>query len=161
LARICVLGIHHLYQQFVCRKNYARALLELIDLHGVDLVAEEATASSDTHAHKAVNLLKSHNQRNIEWMGIEITADERKHIPDSNPRSIGTLVDFDFYMTREWIWVARTAKHTKTSTLVICGLAHTFSVAEKFRSIGFDVETNLFLAKSDDDLIRYAPTDCN
>ncbi|HXW57742.1 MAG TPA: hypothetical protein VEJ67_18460 [Candidatus Cybelea sp.] len=160
MSRICVLGTHHMYQEDVCRKSYLRTLCDLIDIHAVELVAEEAKADSNTHARRAVDILKSQG-KSIDWIGIEIEREEREYIPDRNPLGIGTFVDLDFYMTREWIWVARVARRSKNSTLVICGLAHTLSLAEKFQSIRFDVETDVFLDKSDENLMKQAPTDCD
>jgi hypothetical protein len=79
-----------------------------------------------------------------------LTSAERKGIPDANPFGIGTLVDLDFQNTREWTWVVRTSKVMKRSALLICGLVHTLSVAEKFRFVGCTVEPNVYLDKQDE-----------
>jgi hypothetical protein len=38
----------------------------------------------------------------------------------------------------------------KNSTLLICGYCHVFSIAEKFRAAGFEVEINVFFDKEDE-----------
>ncbi|MGH2509062.1 MAG: hypothetical protein ACRDHZ_16910 [Ktedonobacteraceae bacterium] len=68
----------------------------------------------------------------------------------------GTLVDLDLHMLREWVWVIRTSKAMKQSALLICGLAHSFSVAEKFLWIGFDVEVNVYFDNADEKRMRDA-----
>lgn len=136
-------------------------MLELIDVHDPDLVAEEGGSFTSTYASRAVDLLVEKQRRNIRWMNIDTTPDERKFLPDENPRSIGSLVDLELHMTREWIWVARTGKNTVASALVICGCAHLFSLAEKFRAVRCAVETGLYLAQADEDRILSVVSDCS
>jgi hypothetical protein len=67
---------------------------------------------------------------------------------------IGPLQDLDFQIARETAWVQKVSAETKESALIICGLAHTFSVSERFRSAGFEVEVRVFLDGKDHQLIE-------
>lgn len=145
--KICVFGTHHAYQYLVPRPRYLRYLKELIDLHSVDLVAEEATGVSSTYIQQ--ELLKP-EFKSVSWKNVDLTREERTRVPDINESSIGTLVDLDLHELREWVWVIRTSEATKGSALLICGLVHTFSVAEKFLSAGFEAETHVYFDNLDE-----------
>ncbi len=146
--RVCIFGTHHAYQYKTIRKKYFEYVNELIHLHTVDLVAEEATGiEQDSFAKKIADLTKTL------WKNVDLTTDERKVAPDINRLSIGTLIDLDLHSLREWVWVIRTAKTMKESALLICGFAHTTGVACKFRSVGFVVETHVYFDNEDDKLI--------
>ena len=90
----------------------------------------------------------------ISWKNVDLTVDERKKVPDIG---FGTLVDFDLHTLREWVWVVRTSKAMKDSALLICGFAHTFSVADKFQLAGFAVETNTYFDRVDEDNFLKVP----
>lgn len=148
-ARLCIFGTHHAYQYRTVRRRYFQNVHDLIVIHGVDLVAEEFTAHGQTsYAEKIVGL------HQISWKNVDLTAEERKHVPDLNPYSIGTQIDADLHSLREWVWVARTAKAMKHSALLICGIAHTSGIAEKFASAGFEVELHAYLDNADDKAIE-------
>jgi len=124
---------------------------DLIEIHSVDLVAEEATGiNGASYAHR---LIMDEFDSQISWKNVDLTEDERKKVPDIGS---GTLVDFDLHMLREWEWVIRTSKAMKNSALLICGFAHTFSLADKFKLAGFEVETNVYFDKLDEDNIKNA-----
>ncbi len=112
-------------------------------IHSVDLVAEEASGASTTYAEAIASLSK------VPWKNVDLTDEERKHVPDLNPLGIGTQIDFDLHWFREWIWVIRTTKAMKHSDLLICGFAHTTGVADKFLSLGFEVETHVYFDGTD------------
>ena len=79
--RICILGTHHAYQYQAPRPDYLRNIRDLIEMHSVDLVAEEATGipPDDSYAHQLiVRVLKSQ----ISWKNVDLTADERRKVPD-------------------------------------------------------------------------------
>jgi hypothetical protein len=126
-------------------------LRDLIGLHSVDLVAEEATGVPDTTY--AQELIKAEFKSQVSWKNVDLSAKERERVPDINPCGIGTLVDFDLHTLREWVWVIRTSEAMKGSALLICGWAHTFSVAEKFQCVGFVAEINVYFDKADADRI--------
>jgi hypothetical protein len=153
--KICILGTHHAYQYCALRTAYLQHVKDLIDIHSVDLVAEEATGIPDaSYAHR---LIMSVFSSQILWKNVDLTEDERKKVPDVNPMSFGTRVDFDLHTLREWVWVVRTSEAMKDSALLICGLAHTFSAADKFQLAGLAVETNVYFDKLDDDNIKKYP----
>jgi hypothetical protein len=153
--KICILGTHHAYQYLAPRTTYLQNVKNLIETHSVDLVAEEATGIPDvSYAHRLImNVFDSR----ILWKNVDLTKDERKKVPDINPMGLGTLVDFDLHKLREWVWVIRTSRAMKDSALLICGLAHTFSVADNFQLAGFAVETNVYFDRIDEDNIRNYP----
>jgi hypothetical protein len=148
--RVCIFGTHHAYQYKTVRRRYFQNVHDLIKIHAADLVAEEFTAHGQTsYAEKIANLHK------IRWKNVDLTAEERKHVPDLNPYSIGTQIDADLHSLREWVWVARTAKAMKQSALLICGFAHTTGIAEKFGLAGFEVELHVYLDNGDDKAIEH------
>jgi hypothetical protein len=114
----------------------------------VDLVAEEFTAPGK--ASYAERIAAIHRVR---WRNVDLTAEERKLVPDLNPLSLGTLQDFDLHSLREWVWVTRTASAMEYSVLLICGLAHTTGIAAKFESVGFEVEMHVYFDNADDELV--------
>lgn len=148
--RVCIFGTHHAYQYKTVRRRYFQNVHDLIQIHAVDLVAEEFTAHGQTsYAEEIANLHK------IPWKNVDLTGEERKHVPDLNPLSIGTQIDADLHALREWVWVARTAKAMKRSALLICGMAHTTGLAEKFGLVGFEVELHVYFDNGDDKAIEH------
>ena len=145
--RVCIFGTHHAYQYKIMRWKYPQNVECLIQIHSVDLVAEEASGVATTYAKTIANNAK------VLWKNVDLTREERKLVPDLNAMGIGTQIDFDLHSLREWVWVIRTAKSMKQSALLICGLAHTMGVAAKFQSIGFEIETHVYLDGADDKII--------
>ncbi len=146
--QICIFGTHHAYQYKTTRWRYLQNVECLIQIHSVDLVAEEASGLETTYARAIANEAK------VLWKNVDLTPEERKLVPDLNPDSIGTQIDFDLHSLREWVWVIRTAKLMRHSALLICGFAHTTGAAAKFQSVGFDVETHVYFDGEDDKIIE-------
>jgi hypothetical protein len=152
--KICILGTHHAYQYQAPRLAYLQNVRNLISIHSVDLVAEEATGIPDpTYADR---LIKAEFDSHTSWKNVDLTVEERKKVPDINPMGLGTLQDFYLHTLREWVWVIRTSKAMKDSALLICGLAHTLSVADKFQAAGFEVEINTYFDRLDENNIKNA-----
>lgn len=148
--RVCIFGTHHAYQYKTVRRRYFQNVSDLIVIHAVDLVAEEFAAHGQTsYAEKIAGL------HQVLWKNVDLTGEERKHVPDLNPYSIGTQIDEELQSVREWVWVARTAKAMKRSALLICGMAHTTGLAEKFGSAGFEVELHAYFDNDDDKMIAH------
>lgn len=143
--KVCVFGTHHAYQFQLPRPRYLPHLRDLINLHSVDLVAEEATGIPG-ESYIQSELSKDEFKTRVSWKNVDMTREERAQLQDL---SGGTLYDFGFYMAREKVWVARTAEAMKDSALLICGLVHTFSVAAKFELVGFEVETHVYFDRLD------------
>lgn len=154
--KVCIFGVHHLYQYYSPRKKYLIEIGNLIQIHSVDLVAEEATGLQTTYVQE--ELLKPEFASKVSWKNIDLSREERKKIPDINEPGWGTLVDFEHHELREWIWVVRTSAAMKDSVLLICGMVHVFSVAPKFRSVGFDVETHVYFDRADEDSMKVLHT---
>jgi hypothetical protein len=148
IPKICIFGTHHAYQLNTKRQGYLQNIKSLIQIHSVDLVAEEASGVTTTRAKEIADEAK------VAWLNVDLTGEERKHVPDFNPAGIGTQIDFDFYWFREWVWVIRTTKAMKKSALLICGLAHVMGVADKFSSLGFNVETHVYFDGRDQKLFE-------
>jgi len=128
---------------------------DLLIIHSVDLIAEEATGvPCATYTHELISKTEFNSQ--IYWKNVDLTVEERRKAPDINAWSIGTPVDFELHNLREWVWVIRTSEAMKNSALLICGYAHTFSIAEKFQSAGFEVEVNVYFDKADEERITSA-----
>ena len=146
--RICIFGTHHAYQYMTRRRKYLRNVEALIQIHSVDLVAEEASGLTTSYASAIADEAK------VLWKNVDLTPDERKLVPDLNPLGIGTQIDIDLHSLREWVWVIRTTKAMNQSALLICGFAHTTGTAAKFQSVGFDVETHVYLDGDDNKIIE-------
>jgi len=142
--KVCILGTHHAYQYQTRRGGYFENIRSLIELHSVDLVAEEASGIGWTYAHTIADESK------VLWKNVDLTSEERAGIPDINPEGFGTQFDFDLQVLREWVWLIRTAKTMKHSALLICGFAHIMGLASKFASVGFDVETHIYFDRRDE-----------
>lgn len=155
--KICIFETLHDYQIDVPRPQYLNNLNCLVSIHCVDLIAEEAVEALNTYARKLVNEeYKAKGRSNISWKPVDLDRGDRAKVSDINRFGIGTIVDLDFQTIREWVWLVRTAKAMKDSALLICGCAHTFSVAEKFRWTGYDVEVHVFFDNTDMNRIRNA-----
>jgi hypothetical protein len=145
--KVCILGVHHAYQFQVVRPTYIQTVMELVQIHSVDLIAEESADHITTYVQAAV---AAGRIPGVKWTNVDLSRDERKLLKDSNPLGIGTLQDFDFHQARERAWVERTTKAMKDSALLICGYCHLFSFAISLRQAGFEVETNVFSHKMDE-----------
>jgi hypothetical protein len=156
--RICILGTYHAYQYLAPRDRYRAKVKALIRLHSVDLVAEEATAKEGTtfYAKELTDECKLTLNRDISWENVDLTKDERGEVEDGKTLQIEPFIDSAFETSREWIWVERVSKKMKNSALLICGFAHTFSVSEKFRWAGFEVETHTYFDPQDHERIKDA-----
>ena len=42
------------------------------------------------------DLLKTNSK--VSWKNVDLTREERVHVPDINPSGLGTLIDFDLHM---------------------------------------------------------------
>ena len=152
--KVCIFATHHDYQICVQRPKFLQNIGYLIEIHSVDLVAEEATGLEDgSYARGFVKRVPG-----VEWKNVDLSREERELVPDLNPRGIGTQVDHDLHNLREWVWVIRTSKAMNQSALIICGLCHLFSLADKFQATGFEVKTHSYLDNTDNPKFRLKET---
>jgi hypothetical protein len=78
--KVCILGTLHQYQYEAPRPQYVQTVRDLIVIHSVDLVAEEASGvPGATYVQK---LLSAEFKSHIAWRNVDLTAEERKGIPD-------------------------------------------------------------------------------
>jgi hypothetical protein len=100
----------------------------LIEEHNIDTICEEATG---VLPKSCVELLA--DELNLRWKNVDATQEERKLIPD---RGDGDQVqDLEMHTQREFIWVVRISEAVTESGLLICGLCHVFTIAEKLREL--------------------------
>src|SRR5271154_384481 len=144
--KVCILGVHHDYQFRVRSPKFLQNVDCLVQIHSVDLVTEEATGIGDTGYIRAL----VEKMPGVNWKNVDLEREQRNLVPDLNREGIGTQVDYDLHEIREWIWVVRTSKLMNESALLICGTCHLFSIAEKFRALGFEIETHVFGERGDD-----------
>ncbi len=120
--------------------NFNQRLRELIRDHQVDCILEEATGLPEK---LCVELLA--DELGIRWMNMDLTAEQRKHVPDSAlTGKYDTLQDLTLHSYRESAWVANISEAVVNSGLVIVGMCHLLSVGEKFRGLDFEVEAHLY-----------------
>lgn len=108
----------------------------LIVQHKIDTICEEATGLPPK---SCIELLA--DEMGPEWRNIDLTIEERKLIPDNGDGD--TLQDLNLYTHREKKWVERISEAVKGSGLLICGLCHTFTMAEKLRE-SFELEIHVY-----------------
>jgi hypothetical protein len=78
IKRVCVLGTHHAYQYQTVRGKYFENVSALIEIHSVDLVAEEASGIAwDTYAKKIADI------RKVSW---EVAVSSRRFFELNLPR---------------------------------------------------------------------------
>jgi hypothetical protein len=148
--KVCIFATHHDYQCYVQKPKFLQNIGCLIEIHSVDLVAEEISGMEDrSYARQFVK-----NIPGVMWKNVDLSRDERKFVPDLNPDSLGTQIDYDLHNLREWVWVIRTSKAMNQSALIICGLCHLFSLADKFQTVGLEVETHFYLDNVDNPIER-------
>jgi hypothetical protein len=145
MRKACIFGTHH---QFQCDSSIDSAfdtrLRELIADHQVDCILEEATGLP---AKSCVQLLA--DQLGIRWANVDLTLEERKVMPDAAlTAKYDTLQDSTLHSRRESAWVAKSSEMVVNSGLIIVGLCHVFSVAEKLRVTDFEVETHVYDPRS-------------
>jgi hypothetical protein len=116
-------------------------LRELITDHKVDTILEEA---SGLPPKSCVELLA--DKCGIRWANVDLTAEERKFIPDAALTSVyETFQDLSLNAHRENAWVKKIVSDSELSSgLIIVGLAHVFSFGEKLLKLGFDVEAHVY-----------------
>ena len=152
--KVCILGTYHDYQYLVRREGYRSLLKSLIRLHSVDLVAEEANDSNIFFAREVADECAFELKREISWENIDLRREVQGEPQDTNTLQIEPFIDAELQTKREWAWVENVSREMKSSALLICGCAHTFSVSEKFRWAGFDTETQIYFDPQDAKSIR-------
>jgi hypothetical protein len=108
----------------------------LIEQHKIDTICEEATGLPPK---SCVELLA--DELGLKWQNIDLTVEERMLIPDRGDGD--SLKDLDLFMVREKRWIDRIPEAVTSSGLLICGLCHTFTMAERLREL-FELEVHVY-----------------
>jgi hypothetical protein len=143
-----------------------RVLVEkLIKDYYVDCIFEEASGCGPTTASKV-------KRTGVEYFDVDPPGPERKsngipegllienyaiyeinapHRPRTEP--FATQKKLDTELGRERVWVERIHKQHFKNGLMICGAAHTFSVARRLVDSGFSVDVIVYMGPTLIDLI--------
>ena len=102
----------------------------------MDTILEEA---SGLPPKSCIELLA--DELGIRWANIDLTAEERKSIPDSG---FDSLQDLRLHALREAAWLKKISEMVNNSGLLIVGVCHVLSLGEKLLRDGFDVEAHVY-----------------
>lgn len=170
---IVVLGTDHALQgaeKVSCKKKiadetYGVLVEKLIKDFSIEYVFEEASDLGPTTASRL-------KRPGLEYLDVDPSGpDRRSHeIPDGlpfegyviyeiddrrkpNPEPLATQKKVETEFAREKLWVERIKKESFTSGLMICGCAHTFSVASRLVESGFLVDVIIYMGPTLSDLL--------
>jgi hypothetical protein len=137
IRKLCIFGTHHQFQFDNPMDSYFNTNLRaLIEQYTVDTICEEATGLPPKSCVEALA-----DELGIGWKNIDLTVEERNLISDKGDGD--QLQDLDLFEHRENTWVARISDSARASGLLICGLCHAFTIAEKVRGL-FDVTVHVY-----------------
>lgn len=150
MRKIAIFGSHHKYQETTPINPFFRQhLCELVKDHHVDVILEEATGLPPK---SCVEVLA--DTLGISWKNVDLSRDERKLVAKAATSSpYDTFEDLNLHECREWVWAVRISAAVVDSGLMVCGLCHVLSLAEKLRWIGFDVEPHAYDPRRDEPCI--------
>jgi hypothetical protein len=147
VRKIAIFGSLHKYQETTpINPFYRQHLRELVNDHRVDVILEEATGLPPK---SCVEVLA--DTLGIAWKNVDLSRDERKLVASAATSPLyDTFEDLNLHRCREWVWAVRISAAVVDSGLMVCGLCHVFSLAEKLRWIGFDVEPHVYDPRRDE-----------
>jgi len=147
---ICIFGVHHKYQEETPINGFLSSHLRgLVNDHQVDTILEEGTG---LRPKSCIEVLA--DSLGIRWKNVGLSREQRLLTPDAakcSPRE-DTFQDLGLHEFREWVWVVRTSATVTNSGLLLCGLCHVLSVAEKFRWLDFEIEAHVYCPRRDEEL---------
>jgi hypothetical protein len=151
MRKICIFGVHHKYQEETPINPYFRQhLCELAKHHQIDYLLEEATGLPP---NSCVEVLAKETL-GVQWKNVDLCREQRKLIKDAADSSIyDTFQDLDLHECREWVWAVRTSANVKNSGLLVCGICHVLSLAEKLRWLNFEVEAHVYARRRDEGVL--------
>jgi len=160
---IVVLGTDHALQgaervpleKKINDPTYGALLEKLIRDYAIECIFEEAfgptTASSlERPGLKYLDVDPPGPERKSQGIpeGLPIEDYEIYEINDPrrpSPEPYATLKKVDTEFAREKVWVERIKLESFTSGLMICGCAHTFSIASRLEDSGFSVDVIIYM----------------
>jgi hypothetical protein len=169
--RIVVLGADHAlqgaeklsFEKKINDRTYGVLLEKLIRDYAIECIFEEAfgptTASSlERLGLKYVPVDPPGPDRTTHGIpeGLVFEAYVIYEINDArrpNPEPFATQKKVDTEFAREKVWVERIKRESFTSGLMICGCAHTFSVASRLADSGFSVDVIIYMGPTLLDLL--------
>jgi hypothetical protein len=149
MRKICIFGIHHKYQSGDPINPFFRQhLCELIKYHQVDAILEEGTGLAPKSCVEVIA-----DALDVQWRNVDLSREQRSLLKDAADSSIyDTFQDLNLHECREWAWAVRASAIVIDSGLLVCGICHVLSSAEKLRWLGFAVEAHIYGPRRDDDL---------
>ncbi|HXX17959.1 MAG TPA: hypothetical protein VEJ46_01015 [Candidatus Acidoferrum sp.] len=148
VRQIVIFGVHHKYQtETPINPFFRQHLCDLVNEHQVDFILEEGTGLPPK---SCVEVLA--DTLAIHWKNVDLSRDQRELVGDGAESSIhDTFQDLNLHECREWVWAVRTSATVIDSGLIVCGICHVLSLADKLRWIGFAVEGHVYTPRRDDD----------
>lgn len=142
-----IFGVHHKYQlETPINPWFRQHLHELASEHQVRFILEEGAGLPP---NSCVEVLAGN--LGIPWKNIDLDRHQRDLIGDAaNSQIHDTFQDLNLNECREWVWVVRISASVAESGLMVCGLCHVLSLAEKLCWIGFDVEGHVYAPRRDE-----------
>ncbi len=147
MRKICIFGVHHKYQEDTpINGSLSSHLQGLVADHKVDAIIEEGTSLPPK---SCIEVLA--DNLGSPWRNVDLREEQRLLIPDAaKSSSYDFLQDLTLHDYREWVWVVRSSAIVRNSGLLVCGLCHVFSVAEKFCWLDFEVEAHIYDPRRDE-----------
>jgi len=137
MRKLIIFGTHHEFQcDPLMDRFFDSNLRSLIAQHRVDTIYEEATGLPQKSCVERLA-----DELGIKWANIDLTVEERKQIPDRGDDD--QIQDLDLHEQRENAWVERILERQGESGLLICGLCHTFTIAQRLRG-QFDLTIHVY-----------------
>jgi hypothetical protein len=162
--KLVVLGTSHQFQgeKFLLPiddKCYRAMVEQLIKVHNVDFVFEEASGLAPSYAE----LIAKHRPKPIGYLDVDPSRAERvqhglaeetgaSYLVGSlwrTPPCVGRTEYVDEHSAREQLWLNRIRSQNFTVALMICGCAHGLSFSFRLKDAGFEIE----------DCVSYMPYD--
>lgn len=154
MRKLVVLGTSHQLQgknflKSIDDQCYRDMVEQLIDVHQIDFVFEEAAGHAPTDAE----LIVSAQSPAIDYMDVDPPEHERDQHQLSGKTGDGYMVDLwqtppcvaetqyvDKHAAREEFWLKRIRGQDFKVALMVCGHAHCLSFSFRLRDAGFEIE---------------------
>jgi hypothetical protein len=149
VRKVCIFGVHHKYQSEAPINPFFRQhLCELAKEHQIDSILEEGTGLVPK---SCVEIFA--DTLGVQWKNVDLSREQRSLIQDAAASSIhDTFQDLNLHECREWTGAIRTSDVVVNSGLLVCGICHVLSLAEKLQWLGFDAEAHVYGPRRDNDL---------
>jgi len=145
---VTILGVDHELQRNDRTGDFGKLICRLLDQASIDLIAEEAKETDCTGAQQISS------DRSILWLPVDATLLERSRLGIADQllnRPMPLIFEGDMIVgqksqylphadgIREELWVSRMLEKNVDHALVICGLLHMQSLADKLAARGCSI----------------------